>query len=165
MALAQTAALKIGVIDYSRLIEDSPQAKAVQQSLQGEFAPRQRELQTQQNELKTRQEKFERESAVMSEDQRSKTEKGLRDSIRDFQRKQTEFQEDFNGRRNEEIGRLQKTVLQEAQVYAKAQGYDLVIADGVIYAKDTLNITAAVLSVLQSKAKPAAAAPAAEKKP
>ncbi len=51
-------------------------------------------------------------------------------------RKQNEFVEDLNVRRNEELGRLQTTLLTEVQTYAKAQGFDLVIGDGVLYAKD-----------------------------
>jgi hypothetical protein len=37
-------------------------------------------------------------------------------------------------------------------VYAKAQNFDLVIADGVIYSTPTLDITPAILTALQSHA-------------
>ena len=42
------AELKIGVVDYGRLVEESPQAKAALDSIRTEFTPRQRDLQTQQ---------------------------------------------------------------------------------------------------------------------
>ena len=39
---AQAQALKIGVVNFGRLLEESPQAKAAQQALENEFMPRQR---------------------------------------------------------------------------------------------------------------------------
>jgi outer membrane protein len=76
-------------------------------------------------------------------------------------------QDDFNARRNEEMSRLQKILIEEVRVYAKAQNFDLVIADGVIYSTPTLDITPAILTALQSHAPAAktsapAVAPAAK---
>jgi len=161
---AAQAQLKIGVVSVPQLIEESPQAKGAMQALQDEFMPRRREIENQQKELKAREDKLTRDSAVMSEGERSKAEKDLRDGQRDMQRRQNEYVEDLNVRRNEELGKLQRTLLQEVQTYAKAQGFDLVVGDGVLYAKDNLNITPAVLSNLQAHSKSSpAAAPAAPK--
>lgn len=161
---AAQAQLKIGVVSVPQLIEESPQAKGAMQALQDEFMPRRREIENQQKELKAREDKLTRDSAVMSEGERSKAEKDLRDGQREMQRRQNEYVEDLNVRRNEELGKLQRTLLQEVQTYAKAQGFDLVVGDGVLYAKDNLNITPAVLSNLQAHSKSApAAAPAAPK--
>jgi outer membrane protein len=165
------AELKIGVVSVPQLIEESPQAKSAMQALQDEFMPRRREIEAQQKELKTREEKLTRDSAVMSEPERTKAEKDLRDGQRELQRRQNEYVEDLNVRRNEELGKLQRTLLQEVQTYAKAQGFDLVIGDGVLFAKEGINITPAVLGNLQARKGPAPAAPAApapkpaEKKP
>ncbi len=157
------AELKIGVVSVPQLIEESPQAKSAMQALQDEFMPRRREIETQQKELKAREDKLTRDSAVMSEAERNKAEKDLRDGQRDMQRRQNEYVEDLNVRRNEELGKLQRALLQEVQTYARAQGFDLVIGDGVLFAKDGINITAAVLANLQARGnKPA---PAPEKKP
>jgi outer membrane protein len=162
------AEIKIGYVNYGQLIETAPQAKAIADAIRNEFTPRQRELQTQQQTLKTREEKLTKDGATMSEDQRARAEKELRDSYRDLQRKQSEVQDDFNARRNEELSRLQRTLIEEVRTYAKAQNFDLVVADGVIYANPTIDITPAILSVLQARGpKPAAGAtpPAQPKKP
>jgi outer membrane protein len=146
------AELKIGVVDYGKLMEESPQAKTVVDSIRTEFTPRQRDLQTQQQALKAKEDKLQKDGATMTEDQRQRTEKELRDSYRDLNRKQQEVQDDFNARRNEEMSRLQRTLIEEVRVYAKAQNFDLVIADGVIYSTPTLDITPAILTALQSHA-------------
>jgi outer membrane protein len=146
------ADLKIGVVDYSRLMQDSPQAKAALEAIRTEFTPKQRDLQNQQNSLKAREDKLTKDSATMAPDQRTKAEKDLRDAYRDLQRKQSEVQDDFNSRRNEETSRLQRTLIEQVRTYAKAQGFDLVVADGVIYANNTLDITPQILTALQGQA-------------
>ncbi len=143
------AELKIGVVNYARLVSESPQAKQMTAQLRAEFAPRQREIANQQQQLKQREDKYQRDGATMSDDQRTREEQALRDGDRDLQRKQTEFQDDFNARRNEDLSRLQKILVDEVQKYARAQNFDLVLADGVIYSTTALDITPAILTRLQ----------------
>ena len=160
------AELKIGVVDYGRLVEESPQAKSALDSIRTEFTPRQRDLQNQQASLKAKEDRLQKDGATMAQDQRTNAEKDLRDGYRELQRKQTEVQDDFNARRNEEMSRLQKTLIEQVRIYAKAQNFDLVIADGVIYTTPTIDITPAILAQLQSNpgtsaaSRPKAAAPA-----
>lgn len=160
---AQAAELKIGVVSYNRLLQESPQAKTAMDAIRTEFAPREREVQTTAAALKAREEKLQKDAATMSEVQRSGAEKELRDGYRELQKKQAEVQDDFNARRNEEMARLQRTLIEEVTAYAKAQSFDLVLADGVIYATPGIDITSGVLSSLQAKrgGAPAPARPAA----
>lgn len=151
------AELKVGVVNYQRLMAESPQAKAATDVIRNEFTPRENELQRLQGTLKAKEEKLAKDAATMSDDQRNRAEKDLRDGARDLQRRQQELQDDFNARRNEEMGRLQKSLVDEVQAYSKAQGFDLVLADGVIYVTNGLDITPAIITSLQNrKASPAA---------
>ncbi len=156
------ADLKVGVVNYGRLMQDSPQAKAAEDAIRAEFATRQSDMQRQQASLKAKEEKLQKDAATMSEAQRSQAEKDLRDGNRDLARKAQEMQDDFNARRNEEMTRLQRSLLEEVNAYGKAQGYDLVLAEGVIYATNSLDITPAILTALQSRKGGGAAKPAAK---
>jgi outer membrane protein len=166
-----SAEIKMGYVNFQKLLEEAPQTKTAMQGLENEFAPRRRELLTMQNDLKARDEKLQKEGAVMAEADRTKAEKSLRDQQREFSRKAGEFQDDASTRRNEEIGKVQRYLVTEIQGYANAQGYDLVLGDGVFFAKGPLDITANVLAVLATKpttlpaAAPAAKAPAAAPAP
>ena len=162
---AWSADLKIGVVDYGKLMEESPQAKTVVEAIRTEFTPRQRDLQTQQQALKAKEDKLQKDGATMTEDQRTRADKDLRDGYRDLQRKQQEVQDDFNARRNEEMSRLQRALIEEVRTYAKAQNFDLVIADGVIYSTPTLDITPAILTALQAHAGSVGGKPAAPAAP
>jgi outer membrane protein len=146
-----SAEIKMGYVNFQKLLEDAPQTKTAMQGLENEFAPRRRELLTMQNDLKAREEKLQKEGAVMSEADRTKAEKTFRDQQREFSRKAGEFQDDASTRRNEEIGKVQRYLVTEIQGYATAQGFDLVLGDGVFYAKGPLDITANVLAVLAAK--------------
>lgn len=159
-APAAWAEIKIGYVDYARLMEESPQAKSALEAIRTEFAPRQRELQNEQQALKAKEDKLQKDSATMTQEQRSRAEKELRDGARDFARKQGEVQDDFNARRNEETSRLQRALIEEVRTYAKAQNFDLVIADGVIYSTPAIDITPTILSALQARAPKAASSPA-----
>jgi outer membrane protein len=154
-----SAEIKMGVVNFQKLLEDAPQTKTAMQALENEFAPRRRELLTMQNDLKARDEKLQKEGAVMSEADRAKAEKSLRDQQREFSRKAGEFQDDASTRRNEEIGKVQRYLVTEIQAYGNAQGYDLVLGDGVFFAKGPLDITANVLALLATKPASLPAAP------
>ena len=67
----------------------------------------------------------------MAADQRTKAEKDLRDSARELERKKAELQDDSNAKRQEEMNKLQRLLFGEVREYAKAQNFDIVIAEGV----------------------------------
>jgi len=167
-ALPAWAEPKIGVVDPQRLLEESPQGKAMLDAMRTEFAPRERTLQAQQQALKAKQDKLQKDGATMTDEQRTRAEKELRDGARDFERARSEFQDDISARRNEEMSRLQKTLGEEVRTYAKAQSFDVVLsAEGVVYAAPTYDVTPAILTALQARnaAAPATAPPAAKPAP
>ena len=151
-APVRAAGLRIAVVNYGQLLQESPRAKAAVASLRAEFAPKQRGLQVEANALKAREATLKKNEATMTQDQRDQAELDLRERYQDLARKQTEIQDDVNTRRNELMSQLQHTLVQVVQNYAKQQRYDLVLADGVIYADSTLDITPAILSALKSQA-------------
>jgi outer membrane protein len=162
-----SAEIKVGYVDFQKLMSEAPQVKSAMQSLQNEFGARQRELVAMQNDLKARDEKLAKEGAIMAEADRAKAEKALRDEQREFSRKGGEYQDDINTRKNEEIGKVQRYLLEEIRAYSSGQGFDLVLGEGVFYSKPQLDITAQVLELLKTKPSivPNAAKPAAPAKP
>jgi outer membrane protein len=144
---------KIAVVDFQRLAQESPQGKAVLEAMRAEFAPRERSLQAQAQALKAKNDTLQKNSATMSDDQRLRAEKELRDGERDFERARGELQDDVTARRNEEYSRLQRTLIEEVRTYAKTQNYDVVLSgEAVIYQTPTYDITPAILAALQAHA-------------
>ena len=147
------ADLNIGVVSVQRLLAEAPQAKSSMQALEDEFAPRLRGLKDQDAEFKAELEKLQRDGAVMGEQERREAERALRDKQRDLVRRQEEINEDFSLRRNEILGQLQKSLMEEVQTFARNQRYDLIVSDGVLFASDTVDVTPQILSALESRFK------------
>ena len=152
------AETKIGVLDFGRLLEESPQGKVLLESLGNEAAAKRRDLQGAATSLQTKRDKLAKDRATMSPDQITRAERELRDGERDLARRQAEAQDQLNDRRNEEMGKLQRDLITEVRTFSKAQNYDVVITEGVIYATQAMDMTPALLQFLQSR--PAAAKPA-----
>ena len=150
-AQAQAAGLRIAVVNYGQLLQESPQAQSAVAALRAEFAPKQRSLQAEAAQLKAKEDTLKKNEATMTQDQRDQAELNLREKYQDLARKQTEIQDDVNTRRNELMSELQHTLQQVVQSYAKQQRFDLVLADGFIYADQALDITPAILSALKSQ--------------
>ena len=142
--------LKIGVVNVPVLLDRAPQTKAVMDALQEEFAPRQREFLARQKELEDLAQKVQKDVAVMGESERRSAQDDLRDLQREVQRLQQEFREDLDRRQNEELANLQRSLLKEVQDYAQAEGFDLVVGDGVLFASTAVNITDDVLRAVES---------------
>ena len=153
--------LKIGVVNMGKLLDGAPQAAAVTEKLKTEFAPRQNEILKLGKDLQDKQDRFQKDQAVMGEEERLTLERQLRDGQRDLQRMQNEYAEDLNARKTEESNRMLRDVVQRVQAYAAAQKFDLVLTDAV-YVSSTIDITAEVQKALQADgAKPGAAPPRA----
>ena len=142
--------VKIGVVSIPILMERAPQAKMAMDALQEEFEPRQRTIVAKQTELEELNERVKRDFEVMGETERRNAERELRDLQREYTRLQNEYREDLNLRRNEELGKLQRSLLKEVQGYAETTGFDLIVGDGVLYASSTVNITELVLRAMEA---------------
>ncbi len=147
--------LKVGVVSVPVLMEKAPQARIAMDELEQEFQPRQREIIAKQKEYEELTARVQRDVAVMGETERRTAEKNLRDMQREVLRLQNEFREDLDLRRNEELGKLQRSLLQEVQAYAQAAGFDIILGDGVLFASPSVNITELVLQSMEAKFKAA----------
>lgn len=138
------ADLKIGFVNIPAVLEKAPQAEKAKKRLEKEFSPRDKQLVAQQKEIQTLEEKMTRDGSVMGDSERSNLEKDILNKKRDAKRSQQEFSEDFNVRRNDELGKLQRRIVEAIRGIAKDQGFDLLLTDGVIYANEQIDITAQV---------------------
>ncbi len=138
------AEMKVGVVDLRKLVDQSAQSQKSQAELKKEFQPRETKLVNEQKELKKMEEKLEKDMAVMSEADKRKLEKELIDRGREFKRSMDEMRQDYGLRANQEMAKIQKVVQEAIQSVAKEQNFDLILVDGVAFAKDSLNITTEV---------------------
>ena len=144
------ADLKIGFVNIPAVLEKAPQAEKAKKRLEQKFSPRDKQLVAQQKEIQSMEEKLTKDASVMSDSQKTNLEKDILNKKRDAKRAQQEFSEDFNASRNEELGKLQRRIVEAVRAIAKDQDYDLLLTDGVIYANDQIDITAQVQQKLST---------------
>lgn len=141
--------IKIGYVNSERILRDSAPAKVATQKLEAEFAKRDRELQELGARLKAQVDRFEKDSPVLAEAERLKRQRELAELDRDLQRRQREFREDLNQRRNEELQGLLERAQRLVRQIAEQEKYDLIVQDAV-YFSGRVDITDKVLRGLNN---------------
>jgi outer membrane protein len=134
-------------VNIPAVLEKAPQAEKAKKRLEQEFKPRDNQLVSQQKEIQSLEEKLNKDAKVISDSERNRLERDIQNKKRDAKRSQQEFSEDFNTRRNEELGKLQRRIVEAIRAIAKEQEFDLILTDGVIYSSPQMDIT----SQLQQK--------------
>ena len=145
--------LKIGYVNFVKVIEQAPQAKTSLKKLEAEFSPRDKNIVDLQNKIKLSESKLEKEVLVLKTGERRSIERDLLRMKRDLRRLSQEFREDYNLRRNEELSSLQKLVTRVIEDIARKDKYDLIVHEGTLYASKRVDITRIVLERLGSKIK------------
>ncbi|NVO05424.1 MAG: OmpH family outer membrane protein [Rhodoferax sp.] len=143
---------RLAFINSQRITSESGPAKAATAKLEPEFSKRQKDLTDLQASLKSFSEKFERDAPTMTESQRAAKQKEFVEQNRDFQRKKREFDEDLNGRRNEELQQVYEKATKAIKQLAETEKYDLVVQEAV-YFNPKIDITDKVIKILNAGAK------------
>ena len=149
-ALAQE--LKLGYVNSERVLRDSAPAKAAQAKLEAEFGRRERELNDIRNRLKAAGDKFEKDAPTLPESEKTRRQRELVDQERDLQRKQREFQEDLNQRKNEELAAVVERANRVIRQIFETEKYDAILQE-VVFAGPRVDITDKVIRALNAPAK------------
>jgi outer membrane protein len=140
---------KIGFVSLDRILRDSAPAKAAQAKLEAEFSKRQKDLQDANARLKATADKFDKDSPVLSDSDRARRQRELADLDKDFQRRQREFNEDINQRKNEELAAVVERANRVIRQIAEGEKFDIVFQDAV-YVNPRVDITEKVLKSLNA---------------
>lgn len=138
---------KIGFVNTERILREAPPAKAAQVKIEQEFSKREKDLQDISARIKSLSEKLDKDTAVISEADRTRRQRELTDLDKDFQRKQREFREDLNQRRNEEVANVLERTNKVIKQIADTEKYDLILQDAVAV-NPRIDITEKVLKAL-----------------
>ena len=153
--LVAPALAKVGFVNTERVLRESPPAVAAQKKLEAEFAKREKELTDIASRMRGMTEKLERDNPVMAESERIKRQREITDMERDLQRRQREFREDLNQRRNEELAGVVEMANRAIRQIAEAEKFDIIFQEAV-YASPRIDITDKVIKAL-NEPRPAAA--------
>jgi outer membrane protein len=142
------AELKIGFVDLAKLSENAPQIIAAQNKIDAEFSSREKELVELQRRVAKLEEGLTTDGAVLSESERNAKEREILGKRRELKRSQDEFRDDLNIRKNEMLRTVNVEIGNVIEAFAKSEKYDLILAQGVMYAGSKVDITEQVLKKL-----------------
>jgi outer membrane protein len=147
VANVQAQEAKIGFVSTERIFREAAPAKVATAKIEQEFSKREKDLQDLAARLKTQSEKLDKDAAVLPESDRLKRQRDLAELDKDFQRKQREFREDLNQRRNDELATVLERTNRVIKQIAEAEKYDIVFQEAV-YVSSRIDITDKVLRAL-----------------
>ncbi|MDO2946999.1 OmpH family outer membrane protein [Aeromonas simiae] len=143
-AMADT---KIGVVDMEQVFQRLPQREQVSAQLKREFEPRVRELQKLEQEGQKLVEKFQKDEAFMSKDQKKQNQEKLAKLQMEFNQKRQSFEQDNARRQGEERAKILKQVKSAIDQIARDGGYDLILENNATpYSSSKMDITSQVIS-------------------
>ncbi len=145
------AGQKIAFVNQAKLLQKAPQAEAARSKLQKEFAKRDKALVNLQKKIQNSAEKLQKDAAILSSAELNKLKRKITMMRRDLERDKAAFKEDLSIRQNEELVKLQKSVLQSIKTIAEQEKYDLIISEGVIYASKQIDVTDKILAQLKKQ--------------
>ena len=141
--------LKIGYVNSERVLREATPAKAALARMESDFNKRQKDLADQSTKLKAAADKFDKDSPTLPEAEKARRQRELVEQDRDLQRKQREFQEDLNQRRNEETASLVERANKVIKQIFDSEKYDVILQD-VVFASSKAGITEKVIKALNA---------------
>jgi outer membrane protein len=142
---------KFGFVHTERILRDSAPAVRAQKQIEGEFQKRDRELAGIAEQLKRMQDELEKNAMTLGETQRRAKEREFGDLNRDFQRKQREFREDLNQRRNTELAQVVEQANRIIRQIAEQEKFDIIFQEMPAYVSPRIDITEKVMKALEGK--------------
>jgi outer membrane protein len=142
---------KFGFVHTERILRDSVPAVRAQKKIEAEFQKRDRELAGIADQLKKMQAELDKDAMTMGESQRKTREREFGELNREFQRKQREFREDLNQRRNEELAQVVEQANRVIRQIAEQEKFDIIFQEMPAYVSPRIDITEKVIKALEGK--------------
>jgi len=149
---AQAQDVKIGFVNTERILRESGPAQRAGKKLEAEFSKKQAELQRLADQLKRVQDDLEKNGLTMSEAQRRAKEREFNDLNRELQRRDRDFRDEVNQRRNEETAQLVEQANRIIRQIAEQEKYDVILqATDALILNTRVDITDRVMKALEGK--------------
>ncbi len=148
------ADIKIGVVDFQRILETSKAGKAAQVEISARGKKMEEDLRLKNEEIRELEKQLQRESMVMSPEMREETQRNVRIKINDLKVLQKRYLDDFKRLEARIINRIQEDVFTLVEKIGDAEGYRLLIekrAGGVVYAPGNIDITDQVMKAYDAQ--------------
>lgn len=144
------AEAKVGVVDLQKIMQTSSQMRTIQQKLEQTFKPRRDKLVAMEDGLKKDMEKFKRDGAVMSANDKKALEKTIIATQQQFEREGQQYQQELSTAHNEAMEDFYNKIRAAIAKVAASEKYDIVLQkDAAPFSVAQLDITAKVMQEIK----------------
>jgi outer membrane protein len=138
---------KVGYVNIDRILRDAAPALRAQKKIEAEFSKRDQDMQKVADQLKRLQDQLEKNAVTMSETDRRNKEREFNDLNKDFQKKQRDFRDDLNTRRQEELSIVLERANRAVRQVAEQEKFDIIFQEAV-WSSPRIDITDKVIKAL-----------------
>lgn len=141
--------LKVGFVNIRQLMVQAPQLQQIQAKLETEFEPQNQSiisLRRSISQLSLEYDKLTEKPDIVA------LQKNISEQQRQLAKQQQQLQDEYNVRRNEELGKLQTLIVRMVAKVSKEKQMDIVLNNtGVIYVSNRIDITPDVFKYLSEQ--------------
>lgn len=146
-AMSWADAMKIGVVDLQKIVQNSAQIQGIQTKLEQKFRPRRDTLIATEKDLRAKMEAFKRDSVVMNANARKDKEREIVAMQQKFERDGQQYQQELSTAHNEAMEDFYTKVRAAIAVVAKKDQYSLILQkDAAPFAVEALDVTKQVIA-------------------
>jgi len=146
-ALPAAAQSKIAVVNFERILRESPQSKRAESRLETEFKKKEADINDLATRLRTASEKLDKDAPVLSETQRRDRQNQLADMDRELQRRQRDFRDEVGQRKQAEFAEVMNAANRAIKSIAEKEGYDAIFQD-MAYYNPKIDVTDKVIKAM-----------------
>lgn len=141
---------KIGVVDMQKIFQNSSKAKSINQTLQTQFASRKAQIVKLGQQLREEMQSYQKNQSVMDKTKLEALKNLITQHGTSLREEQTKFQSDLMTEQNQKMAGFLKDLRSAVVKVAEKDGLDIVLPNNaVLYSKDGMNITSAVLDQMK----------------
>lgn len=144
------AETKIGVINFNKILLDSPQLAAAKADLKKRFEGREKEMTELQRKFQKEIEDFNKNGPTMKSEDQKKAQQKIIDQQKKLQQLQGKFQEDLGNAQNKAMKSIVEKVESIVNSIGSKEKYDLILTNAsTAYSKKEFDITNKVIAQMK----------------
>jgi outer membrane protein len=144
---------KIGFVNVTRLFNEYAQVQGIDNMIEQRFSAPKQEIEKLVTDIKALEKEIKTNELMMTESKLSASKARLQKMVGEYREKGMQLEKELQEVRNAEMGKFRQVVFDVIKQYAEEKNYDLIVNEGVMYAKDEINITEDILQRVNKAAK------------
>ncbi|RLA08098.1 MAG: hypothetical protein DRQ51_03560 [Gammaproteobacteria bacterium] len=146
------ANLKIGFVNVSSVVLESPQRAKAEKRLEQKFLKRSKKLEKEVKKFTKQLKALEKNKLTMSKEKTSSEVTRLKKIELKLKRDEKSFADDLNFQRNEELKKIRDAIFKVIKAYAEKYKYNMIFTEaGVLYSDAATNISSKILEALKKE--------------